>query len=94
MDKVEVNAKPETKTAADFLKPGMLTNAFNKEAFGKKMDVKPLDKLDGEKVDGINAAKALLNKFKDEAEVEEAPKVEQPASEEDAEAKIKKLLKK
>lgn len=92
MDNVEVNAKPETKTAKDFLKPGMMVNAFNKEAFGKKLDVKPLDKLDGEKVEGVNAAQALLAKYKGtEPEVEPAPKTEKP-SEEDADAKIKKLL--
>jgi len=95
MDKVEVNAKPETKTAQDFLKPGMMTNAFNREAFGKKLEVKPLDKLDGEKVEGTNAAQALLAKFKEvKPEVEAAPKTEKEPSQEDAEAKIKKLLKK
>ena len=89
-----VNAKPETKTAADFLKTGMITNAFNLEALGKKLAPEDLNKLDGEKVEGLNsAAKELLKRYKDEVEVEKAPKVEEPKTAEDAEKEAKKLLK-
>ena len=89
-----VNAKPETKTAADFLKTGMITNAFNLEAMGKKLAPEDLNKLNGEKVEGLNsAAKELLKRYKDEVEVEKAPKVEEPKTAEDAEKEAKKLLK-
>ena len=95
-DKIEkVNAKPETKTAADFLKPGRISQAFNKVALGRKMDIKPLDKQDGEKVEGLNQAKQLLQQYKDmiAAEVEPAPKTEEPNTAEEAEKEAKKLLK-
>ena len=94
MDKV--NAKPEQKDAKDFLKTGMITNAFNHEALGKKMDLADLNKVNGEKVDGENKAKALLNKLKGiNAEVEKAPKIaDKEKSAAEAEKEANKLLKK
>ena len=94
MDKV--NAKPEQKDAKDFLKTGMITNAFNHEALGKKMDLADLNKVNGEKVDGENKAKALLNKLKGiNAEVEKAPKIaDEEKSAAEAEKEANKLLKK
>ena len=74
MDKV--NANPESKDAKDFLKTGMITNAFNLEALGKKMDIKDINKINGEKVDGLNQAQQLLKAYKDKVEVEAAPKVD------------------
>ena len=72
----------------------MITNAFNLEALGKKLAPEDLNKLDGEKVEGLNsAAKELLKRYKDEVEVEKAPKVEEPKTAEDAEKEAKKLLK-
>lgn len=94
MDKV--NAKPESKTAADYLRPGMISQAFNKVALGRKMEIKPLDKQDGEKVEGLNQAQQLLKKYRDalKPEVEEAPKTEAPNTAEEAEKEANKLLKK
>ena len=91
----KVNAKPETLTAADFVKPGMITNAFNLQALGKKMDITPFDKLDGEKIEGENQAQALLRKYMDKVkvEVEDAPKgLDEPATAAEAEKEAKKLL--
>lgn len=97
MDDVKVNAKkPETKSANDFLKSGMIVNGFNPDAFGKKINVENLDKLDGTKIDGENQAKALLKAYQDAvaaAEVEKAPKTEPAKTPEDAEKIAKKLLK-
>jgi hypothetical protein len=90
----KVNAKPEQKDAKDFLKTGMIVNGFNQEAFGKKINTEDINKLDGTKIDGENKAKALLNKLKGvNAEVEKAPKVEEPKTPADAEKEAKKLLK-
>ena len=92
MDKV--NAKPETKTAKDFIATGMISNAFNLDALGKKIGEVDLNNLHGDKVDGVNKAKALLDKLKDiNAEVEKAPAVEPEKTAEQAEAEAKKLLK-
>lgn len=91
MDKV--NAKPEEKEAKDFLKSGMIANAFNHEALGKKIDLAELNKLDGDKVEGLNKAKQLLNKLKGiTAEVAEAPKVEEPKTAAQAEKEANKVL--
>ena len=95
MDKIEkVNSVPAEKTAADFLKPGRIANSFNKAALGRKMDIKPLDKQDGEKVEGLNQAKQLLQQYKDmiAADVEKAPKTEEPKTAEEAEKEAKELL--
>jgi len=94
-EKIEkVNAKPETKTAQDFLKSGMVRNGFNPEAFGKPIKLDDLNKLDGEKVEGEeSAAKQLLKQYKDKIEVEKAPKVEEPNTAAEAEKEAKKLLK-
>lgn len=93
-EKIEkVNAKPETKTAKDFLRSGSV-NKFNLEALGKELKLDDLNKLNGEKVEGENKAKALLDRLKDiNAEVEKAPKVEEPNTAADAEKEAKKLLK-
>lgn len=92
MDKV--NAKPETKTAKDFVSTGMVNNAFNLEAFGKKMDVMDLNKLNGEICNGTEQAKDLLKKYQDLVQVAEpAPAVEEPNTAVEAEAEAKKLLK-
>ena len=91
---VKVNAKPETKDAKDFLKSGMIMNDANLEAWGKKLiHIENLDKLDGNKVAGEDQAKALLNKFKDNVEVEKAPKVEPEKDPAKAEKIAKELLK-
>ena len=93
MDKV--NAKPETKTAKDFIATGMLSNAFNLDALGKKVGEIDLNKIDGDKVDGLNQAQALLKAYKDkaDAEVEKAPKVAPEKTTKEAEAEANKLLK-
>lgn len=93
-EKIEkVNAKPETKTAKDFLRSGSV-NKFNLEALGKEMKIDDINKIDGEKVEGENKAKALLDKLKDiNADVEKAPKVEEPNTAAEAEKEAKKLLK-
>ena len=93
-EKIEkVNAKPETKTAKDFLRSGSV-NKFNLEALGKEIKLDDFNKLNGEKVEGENKAKALLDRLKDiNAEVEKAPKVEEPKTAADAEKEAKKLLK-
>ena len=50
--------------------------------------------LDGEKVEGENsAAKQLLKQYKDQVEVEKAPKVEEPNTAAEAEKEAEKLLK-
>lgn len=91
---VKVNAKSETKDAKDFLKSGMIMNDFNLEALGKKLiHIENLDKLDGNKIAGENEAKALLNKFKDNVEVEKAPAVEPEKDPAEAEKIAKELLK-
>ena len=94
MDKV--NAKPEDKTAEDFLKTGMIQNAFNIEALGKPIVGICLDDLNGEKVDGLNKAAELLKAYKDTVEVAEAPKVdvEPEKSAQEAEKEADKVLKK
>ena len=94
MDKV--NAKPEDKTAADYLKSGMIQNAFNIEALGKPIVGVCLDDLNGEKVDGLNKAAELLKAYKDTVEVAEAPKVdvEPEKSAQEAEKEADKVLKK
>lgn len=94
MDKV--NAKPEDKTAADYLKSGMLQNAFNIEALGKPIVGVCLDDLNGEKVDGLNKAAELLKAYKDTVEVAEAPEVdvEPEKSAQEAEKEADKVLKK
>lgn len=95
-EKIEkVNAKPETKTAHDFIKSGMVVNGFNKDALGKPMKLDDLNKVDGEKVDGVNAAKALLDKLKGiNAEVEKAPTgLEKEKTAAEAEKEAKKLIK-
>lgn len=94
-DSIEkVNSVPQEKSAQDFLKPGRIAQAFNKVALGRKMEIKPLDKQDGEKVEGLNQAKQLLQQYKDKiaAEVEPAPKTEEPNTAEEAEKEAKKLL--
>lgn len=94
MDKV--NAKPEDKTAADYLKSGMIQNAFNIEALGKPIVGVCLDDLNGEKVDGLNKAAELLKAYKDTVEVAEAPEVdvEPEKSAQEAEKEADKVLKK
>lgn len=91
----KVNAKPETKTAHDFVKSGMVVNGFNADALGKPMKIEDINKIDGEKVEGVNKAKALLDKLKDvNAEVEKAPAgLEKEKTAADAEKEAKKLLK-
>lgn len=90
---VKIDAKAE-KEAKDFVKTGMIVNGFNPEAFGKDMDVEDLTKLDGTKVEGENAAKALLAKLKGkEPEVEEAPKTEPEKTPAEAEKIAKQLIK-
>lgn len=95
MDETEkINAKPETKTAEDFLKTGMISNKFNAEALGKEIKAEDLTKLDGTKVEGENKAKALLNKLKGvEPEVEKAPKTEPENTPAEAEKEAEKLIK-
>ena len=71
----------------------MIANAFNHEALGKKIDSKELNNLDGDKVEGLNKAKQLLNKLKGiTAEVAEAPKVEEPKTVAQAEKEANKVL--
>lgn len=89
----KVGNLPEEKSAHDFVKTGMITNQFNKLALGREIKLDDLTKLNGEKVDGANAAKNLLQAYKDKVEVEAAPKVEEPKSAEDAEKEADKLLK-
>lgn len=86
-------AKPETKTANDFLKSGMIVNGFNKEALGKTVKADELDKLDGTKAEGVNQAKELLKAYQDKVEVEDAPKVEPEKTPAEAEKAVKELLK-
>ena len=91
----KVNAKPETKTAQDFLKSGMVTNAFNLDALGKEIKPISLDDLNGEKVEGVGkAAKDLLKAYKDKIEVDKAPKgLDEPNTAAEAEKEAEKLLK-
>lgn len=89
-----VNVKPESKTAQDFLKTGLITNAFDLKFVGKKLGPDDINELNGEKVEGLDtAAKQLLKQYKDKIEVAEAPKVEEPKTAADAEKEVKKLLK-
>ena len=92
--KVNTIVKPETKSANDFVKSGMITNKFNLEALGKELKVDELTKLDGTKVDGLNQAQELLNRLKGvEPEVEKAPATEPEKTPADAEKAVKNLLK-
>ena len=61
----------------------------------KPMKIEDINKIDGEKVEGVNKAKALLDKLKDvNAEVEKAPAgLEKEKTAADAEKEAKKLLK-
>lgn len=91
----KVNDKPETKSAIDFLKTGMITNAFNLDALGKEIKPENLNQLDGDKVDGLNQAKNLLDKLKDiNAQVDKVPAdLDKEKTAADAEKEAKKLLK-
>ena len=91
MDMVET--KTETKDAKDFLKNGIIFNQFSKQALGKPMVIKGIADMDGDKVEGLNAAKDLLKRYKDEVEVAECPEVEQPKTAAEAEKELKKLIK-
>ena len=84
-----------TKTAQDFLKSGMVTNAFNLDALGKEIKPISLDDLNGEKVEGVGkAAKDLLKAYKDKIEVDKAPKgLDEPNTAAEAEKEAEKLLK-
>ena len=90
MDIVETNNE---KDAKDFLKSGMIFNQFNKEALVKPMVIQGIADMDGEKVEGLNAAKDLLKRYQDNVEVEKAPAVEEPKTAEEAEKEVEKLLK-
>jgi Mg2+/Co2+ transporter CorC len=57
------------------------------------MVIKGIADMDGDKVEGLNAAKDLLKRYKDNFEVEEAPKVDEPKTEEEAQKEVEKLLK-
>lgn len=94
MEEQKVNAKPETKTAQDFLKSGMV-NKFNLDALGKKSEIKDINKIEGNNIPTANQAKELLKAYRDaaDAEIEKAPKTEPEKSPEDAEKIAKQLLK-
>ena len=89
MDKVEPTT--ETKSAHDFLATGMIQNAFNIESHGKPIVGIDLDKLDGEKVEGLNKAQELLKAYKDTVEVEEAPVGEPEKTSKETEAEADKI---
>lgn len=94
MEKQKVNAKPENKSAKDFLKSGMVNN-FNLDALGKKSEIKDINKIEGNNIPTANQAKELLKAYRDaaDAEVEKAPKTEPEKKPEDAEKLAKDLLK-
>ena len=94
MEEQKVNAKPESKSAKDFLKSGMVNN-FNLDALGKKSEIKDINKIEGNNVPTANQAKELLKAYRDaaDAEVEKAPKTEPEKSPEAAEKIAKDLLK-
>ena len=94
MEEQKVNAKPENKSAKDFLKSGMVNN-FNLDALGKKSEIKDINKIEGNNIPTANQAKELLKAYRDaaDAEVEKAPKTEPEKNPEDAEKLAKDLLK-
>lgn len=94
MEEQKVNAKPENKSAKDFLKSGMVNN-FNLDALGKKSEIKDINKIEGNNIPTANQAKELLKAYRDaaEAEVEKAPKTEPEKKPEEAEKLAKDLLK-
>ena len=94
MEEQKVNAKPENKSAKDFLKSGMVNN-FNLDALGKKSEIKDINKIEGNNIPTANQAKELLKAYRDaaDAEVEKAPKTEPEKKPEDAEKLAKDLLK-
>lgn len=94
MEEQKVNAKPENKSAKDFLKSGMVNN-FNLDALGKKSEIKDINKIEGNNIPTANQAKELLKAYRDaaDAEVEKAPKTEPEKKPEEAEKLAKDLLK-
>ena len=69
MEKQKVNAKPENKSAKDFLKSGMVNN-FNLDALGKKSEIKDINKIEGNNIPTANQAKELLKAYRDAADAE------------------------